>query len=405
LFPFAIGEIPLKTPLLMISRTIHLSYEHRVFFTRGVFARENPLLRDLVVNALDGRTRSRAIVFVDEGMARGRKKFPRLIESYFEAHSDVLELVRAPTLLKGGEVSKNDWSLVNQIWEQIHQGGICRHSYVIAVGGGAILDLVGFAAATAHRGVRHIRMPATTLSQADGGVGVKNGVNYFNKKNWVGSFAVPFAIVNDLEFLRSLPENDRRAGIIEAIKVALIRDEAFFCMLEKESEAIARLEEDALEFLIRRSAELHMNHIATGGDPFELGSARPLDFGHWAAHKLEQISGFRVGHGQAVAIGMALDLIYARRKKLLSAKDEKRITALIQKLGFKLWDEALALSEGGKPAVLRGLEEFREHLGGQLTITLVTGIGQAVEVHEMDGAKILEALAELQERFSQASTL
>jgi 3-dehydroquinate synthase len=292
--------------------------------------------------------------------------------------------------------------LVELIWQRIHADGICRHSFVIAAGGGALLDLTGFAATTAHRGIRHIRLPTTTLSQGDGGVGVKNGVNYFGKKNWVGTFAIPHAVVNDLDFLRLLPPPQRRAGIIEAIKVSLIRDRSLFETMEAMSGPLAQLEEQALETVIRRSAELHMNHIALGGDPFELGSARPLDFGHWSAHKLEQISGFRLGHGEAVAIGMAVDLIYARRLGLLSAEDEQRALSLIRAVGFDLHAPELTLRQNGELVIVRGLEEFREHLGGELTITLVTGIGRAVEVHEMDATVLSQVLDELTVRFGSA---
>lgn len=241
-------------------------------------------------------------------------------------------------------------------------------------------------------------VPTTTLSQGDGGVGVKNGVNFFGK-NWVGSFAVPFAVVNDFTFLESLTERGRRNGIIEAIKVALIRDNAFFEEIEQIADALAHLEQSALERVVQRSAELHVEHIAMGGDPFELGSARPLDFGHWAAHKLEQITHFEVTHGEAVAIGMAVDLIYSVKQGILDAATGERVLTLIERIGFETYHPDL-LSEGktGEPAILEGLEEFREHLGGELTVTLVPQIGHKLEVHEMNRQHILEAVTVLAER-------
>lgn len=302
-------------------------------------------------------------------------------------------------VIPGGESCKNDWRRVEELWQVINSAGIDRHSYVIAIGGGALLDLAGFAAATAHRGIRHIRMPTTTLSQGDGGVGVKNGVNHFGKKNWSGSFAVPWAVVNDHAFLATLPGSDKRDGLIEAIKVSLIRDAAFYAELEANAAALAALDDTFLRRLIRRSAELHVQHICNGGDPFELGSARPLDFGHWVAHKLEPLSGFALSHGKAVAIGMAVDLIYARSRGLLTDADCERILTLIEKAGFRLWHDSLEAREpDGQPCVLRGLEDFREHLGGELSITLVTAPGRAVEVHEMDHACVARAIAELRER-------
>ena len=137
---------------------------------------------------------------------------------------------------------------------------------------------------------------------------MKNGVNAFGMKNLLGSFAPPFAVLNDADFLRTLQPRDKIAGVAEAVKVALIRDRAFFDWLEASADALRACEGAAMSRMIRRCAELHLDHIATGGDPFEMGSARPLDFGHWAAHKLEQLSRFRLCHGEAVAIGIALDV-------------------------------------------------------------------------------------------------
>jgi 3-dehydroquinate synthase len=228
---------------------------------------------------------------------------------------------------------------------------------------------------------------------------VKNGVNYFGKKNWIGSFAVPYAVVNDFVFLESLPPRERRNGIIEAIKVSLIRDAAFFEQIESMSADLAELKQEALEKVVQRSAELHVEHIATGGDPFELGSARPLDFGHWAAHKLEQISKFAITHGEAVAIGMAVDLVYSRMQGILDAETCERVLRLIERIGFATYSPHLMENgRSGEPAILEGLEEFREHLGGELTVTLVPKIGEKREVHEMSRVKILNALVELKKR-------
>jgi len=385
----------------MISRSIQLQFDHRTFFTRDVFDPANETLRNCLLDSPPGAgTQVEALLFLDDALLDAAPALPDRITRYFAESEDTLVLAAPPTPLPGGEACKNDWSLVESIWRSIHDAGLCRHSYVLALGGGAILDLVGFAAATAHRGIRHVRLPTTTLSQGDGGVGVKNGVNYFGKKNWVGTFSVPHAVINDLDFLRTLPTRECRSGLIEAVKVGLIRDAAFFAELEARAGELGRLEEAALEFAVRRSAELHMNHIAHGGDPFELGSARPLDFGHWVAHKLEQISEFRIFHGEAVGIGMAVDLLYARERQLLSREECERILRVIQRIGFPLYAPDLHAREpGGELTVLRGLEEFREHLGGELTITLVTGIGEAIEVHEVDSTVLPGILAELRDRF------
>jgi 3-dehydroquinate synthase len=377
-----------------IERTIEISFRHRVYFTRGVFRAANPLLKN-VLAAKPGQTK--VLVVLDETLNQAQPNLSADIERYFERAA--AKLVCPAIVLEGGERVKNSYFHVSEIQSHIDRYHIDRHSYVIAVGGGAILDLAGLAAATAHRGVRHIRLPTTTLSQDDSGVGVKNGINAFGKKNFIGTFSVPFAVINDLELLASLSPRDKRAGYSEAVKVACIRDDSFFRFLEAKAARLRNFEQESMERLIFRCAELHIKHIATSGDPFELGSARPLDFGHWAAHKLEQLSDYRIRHGEAVAIGIALDVVYSRRMGFLSDESCERILKLLEDLGFELFaNELLNVSSEGDFMVLRGLEEFREHLGGELTITLLREIGQGFEAHEMNDAVIVESLQELQRR-------
>ncbi len=383
----------------MIDQTFSVPYTQRVLFTRDVFDGSNNLLHNLLANTMKGGRVTKVLVFVDSHVAGTNPGLLPSLEAYAALHPDVFTLAAAPISITGGEACKNEFALVEQCWSAIHFAGLDRHSFVFVIGGGAVLDLVCFAAATAHRGIRHVRFPTTTLSQGDGGVGVKNGVNYFGKKNWIGTFAVPYAIVNDFAFLDTLPAREKRCGLIEAIKVALIRDEDFFLWLEKHADDLASLNSSVVEQAVQRSAQLHIAHIATSGDPFEQGSARPLDFGHWAAHKLEQASKFRVPHGEAVAIGMAVDLLYSVKAGILDAATAHRVLALIERVGFKIFaPELLARNERGEHTILAGLEEFREHLGGELCVTLVPKIGQKIEVHEMDSKLIVKALEELRGR-------
>jgi 3-dehydroquinate synthase len=382
----------------VIERSIQVGWQLRVFFTEDVFAPANPVLK----NALADTATRKVLVVLDQSVAAAQLELSQRIESYFSAHTAQLRLVCPPVIIEGGERAKNSPELINEIHSQIDRHHIDRHSYLIAVGGGALLDVAGFAAATAHRGVRHVRIPTTTLAQADSGVGVKNGINAFGKKNFIGTFAPPHAVINDFNLLATLTPNDKRAGYVEAVKVACIRDKSFFEEIESDAEKLAAFDATAVKRLIHRCAELHLNHISSGGDPFETGSARPLDFGHWAAHKLEQISDFQIHHGEAVAIGMALDVIYSRLTGLLDAKSADRIIQLLRRLGFKIFaDRLLGKDSTGGWQILAGLEEFREHLGGELTITLLKEIGRGVEVHEMDSQKIAEAIHELRQEEKQ----
>jgi 3-dehydroquinate synthase len=378
----------------LLECTIQASWQHRVLFTEAVFDPANPVLTRLL-----GARRSASLVVLDEGLAGALPGLAPQICRYFAIHDPPLNLVCPPLIRPGGEQAKGSWTGVTEVHKAIDSHHLDRQSYVLAVGGGAFLDQVGLAAATAHRGVRLVRIPTTTLSQCDSGVGVKNGINAFGKKNFIGTFAPPFAVINDFRMLATLPAAQKRGGYSEAVKVACIRDPVFFEALEQQALALARFEPESMRRLVRRCAELHLNHIATCGDPFEFGSARPLDFGHWSAHKLEQLTQFKIPHGAAVAIGIAVDVIYSKRMGFLDASSAERVLRLLENLGFELFaPELLVPGRRHEPQILGGLEEFREHLGGELSLTLLRGIGQGFEAHEVNAAQMLESLRELQTR-------
>ena len=367
---------------------ITVSFQHRVRFTRGAFAPGNRLMADL----LETRGRSKVLVFVENGL---RNFFPQL-EGEIQDHFSEIGGLRLTGVewLAGGEEAKRDDQVYQDAMAAIERHHIDRHSYVVVIGGGAFLDVIGFAASTGHRGVRLVRFPTTTLSQDDSGVGVKNGINAFGKKNFIGTFAVPYAVINDFQFLHTQPELTRRAGLIEAVKVALVRDGEFFDWLEENVKGLLSLNEEILEEAVQRSAIHHARHISQGGDPFELGSSRPLDYGHWAAHKLEQLTDFELSHGEAVSVGVALDTLYAAKIGLLKTLDAERVLKLIEGLELPIWHEALELRDSKRRRrVFNGLEEFREHLGGELTVLLLKETGVGVDVHEIDEA-IWESCAE-----------
>jgi len=375
-----------------------VAFDYPVVFTKAVFSPDNTALID-ALSRMEPDKRHRVLVLVDDGVLGENAGLPGAIATYAAAFADRMELVCEPIPVPGGEAIKQELHFVERMQRALFDHHIDRHSYVIGVGGGAFLDAVGLVAATTHRGVRHIRVPTTVLSQNDSGIGVKNGVNLYGQKNFAGTFAPPFAVINDIEFIHTLETRDKVAGMAEAMKVALIRDGEFFTWLERNADHLAVFETNAMAYMIRRCAELHMHQIAFGGDPFETGSARPLDYGHWAAHKLESMTNHHLRHGEAVGIGIALDARYSVLSGLLEAGQEERICFLLEHLGFRLWHPALdQTAKSGRPEVLQGLVDFREHLGGELTITLLARIGVGVEVHEMDETLIAQAIGWLQAR-------
>ncbi|MGL4400887.1 MAG: 3-dehydroquinate synthase [Luteolibacter sp.] len=376
---------------------IPVTFKHRIIFTRDSF---NPLNHELAGLLAEGGGR-RAIAFVEENVVALWPELPDAIQWYFNE----LDLeFRGVSVFPGGEAAKAEDQLVRDVWAAIDAAHLDRHSYVLAIGGGAFLDAVGFSAATAHRGVRLIRFPTTTLSQDDSGVGVKCAVNAFGKKNWVGAFSVPFAVINDFQFLHTQDEETRRGGLIEAVKVALVRDGEFFEWIEANLPALAALEPEVLESCVERSALLHARHIATGGDAFETGSSRPLDFGHWAAHKLEAMTHYQLSHAPAVAIGLALDTLYSARSGLLKFSIAEQILGVLDALQLSIYHPALDWEdETGRRRVLEGLDEFREHLGGELTVLLLTDIGTGIDVHELDETLLGGCINELRTRWESQS--
>ncbi len=372
----------------VLQQTFSVPFQYQVLFTESLFNENSQLL----VNLLKGQSIPKVLFVVDDGVAAAHPQLLNDIALYATRYQQVFTLRDAPMLVPGGEEAKNNRKHLQRVLEATNHLGIDRHSFVVAIGGGAMLDMVGFAAAVAHRGVKFIRIPTTVLAQNDSGVGVKNSINAFGKKNFLGTFAPPFAVINDSSFLKTLSDRDWRSGMAEAIKVALIKDSAFFEKIEADVPRLIARDLATMNEQIYRCAQLHLQHIGQGGDPFEQGSSRPLDFGHWAAHKLEQLTDFQLRHGEAVAIGIALDVTYSYLQQMIPKQTLLRILNLIRNLGFDLY-----VPELSSDSLLQGLREFQEHLGGRLTIMLLEEIGKGVEVHEMDAAKVAAAATMLRE--------
>ncbi|MEJ1222271.1 3-dehydroquinate synthase [Sediminicola sp. 1XM1-17] len=373
-----------------IEQSFKVEYNYQLHFTQHLFHKENALFNNIFKDyANEGGVK---ILFViDDGVVAAHQNLLDQIKDYCASFAPQIQY-RDTIVLPGGEQVKHSVTSLNQVLQGINDAKICRHSFVVVIGGGAIIDMVGYASAIAHRGVKLLRIPTTVLSQNDSAVGVKNSINHFGKKNFLGTFAPPYAIINDSDFLKTLEKRDWISGIAEAIKVALIKDKKFYGEIEKSAEKLATRDMASMEYLIYKCAELHMQHIAQGGDPFEAGSSRPLDFGHWAAHKLEHMTNYKIRHGEAVAVGMAIDLTYAQLIGLISKETLIAILDVMGKVGFDL---KLPIKPERIEELLSGIEEFREHLGGKLTITLISEIGKKHDVHQIDMQKMKEAISYL----------
>lgn len=374
-----------------IKQSFSVQYDYQLHFTKDLFRKENPLFLNIIQDYKDHEP-VKLFFVVDRGVANTHPILLNKIISYCEENSNNLNHT-GTLIIDGGEQSKNHSEYTDQVLRGINDNAICRHSFVVVIGGGAVIDMVGYAAAIAHRGVKLIRIPTTVLSQNDSAVGVKNSINIFQKKNFLGTFAPPYAIINDSDFLVTLEQRDWIAGIAEAIKVALIKDRVFFEYIAQNASALKERQLEPMQYVIYKCAEMHMHHISQGGDPFESGSSRPLDFGHWAAHKLEFMTNYELRHGEAVAKGIALDVTYAQLIGLISEEDLNYILVVMKEIGFDL---SLPLNSNEEiEKLLTGIEEFREHLGGQLTITLISGLGKKHDVHEINMEIMKQAIEQL----------
>ena len=204
-----------------------------------VFDLNNPILIDLLKAANPENRQVKVGVVMDSGFSQCHQGLDKTIEKYFQQSANI-NLASEPLIVSGGEEAKNSMDDFLKTLSLINDGKIDRHSFLIGIGGGAVLDMVGFAAAVGHRGIRHIRIPTTVLSQNDSGVGVKNGINFFGKKNFLGTFSPPFSVINDIHFLSTLTERDWISGISEAVKVALIKNKDFYQWLRENAQKAER---------------------------------------------------------------------------------------------------------------------------------------------------------------------
>lgn len=361
-------------------------FRHRLRFTHDVLGQETDILAN-VLEASEDKT-PRVQFWVDEAVLVANPQLKQQLHHFSRRYSDRMHIVGNPQVVPGGEVVKNDVHLIERMLKVFNHYDMDRRSYVVVIGGGAVLDAVGFAVAIAHRGLRLVRLPTTTLAQADSGLGVKNSINLFQKKNWLGTFAVPWAVVNDQRLLDSLGDRDFRCGFSEAVKVSLLKDSKLFEIICRDAKKIANRGPEAWP-VIAASANWHLRHITSGGDPFEMLEARPLDYGHWSAHKLESMSEFSLRHGEAVAIGVAVDTVYSSIKHGLPTRTADRVIECLRELGLLQSHPALERTD----ELFAGLEEFRQHLGGRLTITMLEDVGRPINVHQIDHAAMQEAIS------------
>jgi len=382
-------------PDSQIQQNLNYSIEYPIIFTEGVFDPSNPVLAQAMDRLNENRVH-RAMVFIDSNVADLLPQVTQHITQYFEAYANDIELAEEPRVLPGGEGIKNDIEVIGPLATALANAHLCRHSYVIVVGGGAVLDAIGFAASVTHRGLRTIRIPTTILAQSNAGVGVRTAVNYAGMKNAIGSFAPPFAVINDWQFLHSLPDREWMAGITEAFRMGIICDRDFFEDLCTLAGVLSQRNAETIQKVVQHSAYLYLSRMSIQNDPFETQVGQPLDFAYWGAHKLEILSNCEIGHGEAVAMGILIDCRYATERGWMPEEEFAKIHQAFSTLGLPLWFAELELvGADGNLEILQGLPEFQEQKGGPLSITFPHGIGAFRNESIVDLAVMEQALNRL----------
>ena len=289
-------------------------------------------------------------------------------------------------VLPDGEAHK-DWGGLDRIFAALLEARADRKTVLVAVGGGVVGDMAGFAAATYQRGVPHLQVPTTLLAQVDSSVGGKTAINHPLGKNMIGAFHQPLAVVADTEVLSTLPERELAAGLAEVVKYGAICDATFLAWIERHAEALRRRDGDALAYAIRRSCEIKAQVVAE--DEREAGMRALLNFGHTFGHAIETATGYGTWlHGEAVATGMALAARFSARRGRIAAGEAERLVALLERLGLPVQPPAIAVHRWLE---LMGRDKKNE--GGRITLILLDGMGRASVVKDTPARALEEFLA------------
>ena len=305
----------------------------------------------------------------------------KLAKPLRDAGVSVIEII-----LPDGEAYKNSDTL-NLIYDALLQNRCERSTTLIALGGGVIGDLTGYAAATYLRGVPFIQIPTTLLSQVDSSVGGKTGINHPQGKNMIGAFYQPKLVLADIDTLKTLPQRELSAGVAEVIKYGLIRDSDFFDWLETNIGKLMALDEAATSYAIYRSCK-NKAEVVTA-DEREAGERALLNLGHTFGHAIENAMGYGVWlHGEAVAAGTMLAADLSQRMGWLKAQDMQRIAALLAASSLPVLAPALGVE---KYLDLMGLDKKVQD--GKIRLVLQQGIGKAVITSDYDADKLKATLS------------
>jgi 3-dehydroquinate synthase len=299
-----------------------------------------------------------------------------------DLHGDKLSPYRL-IKIEPGEKQKT-LATVSTIYERFLGWELDRSSTIVGVGGGMVCDITGFAASTYLRGIPFAFVPTTLLALVDASAGGKNGVNYHGYKNLVGTFNQPEFVLCDFAFLETLPYDELKNGLAEAIKTALIGDKTLFDYIEGNRQGISVLNDDAIQRVVHDSLNVKISIVSR--DETEKGERRKLNFGHTIGHAIEKTT--KCGHGEAVSIGMVISAKLSEKKGTLTRKDVERIETLLSyfKLPMKL--------EGNQEAIMDAIRKDKKREGEDIHFVLLDGIGKA-RIEKIKMRELQEVLFDL----------
>jgi 3-dehydroquinate synthase len=288
-------------------------------------------------------------------------------------------------IVPDGEQAKG-WEALNRIFDRLLAAHCGRDTLIVALGGGVIGDLAGFAAAVYQRGVPLVQVPTTLLAQVDSSVGGKTAINHPAGKNMIGAFHQPLAVIADVATLDTLPDRELRAGIAEVIKHGLALDSAFFEWIERNIDSLGKKNRDALVYAVRRSCELKARIVAA--DEKEAGARALLNFGHTFGHAIEAATGYGTWlHGEAVAAGMVMATELSFLMGHLKKADVERVRELLKRAGLPLAGPALAPER-----LIELMAHDKKAAGGRNRFVVLEALGRAALRSDVDAAQVRRAV-------------
>ncbi|HLB27948.1 MAG TPA: 3-dehydroquinate synthase [Dehalococcoidales bacterium] len=341
-----------------------------VIIGAGLLGQAGNLLKELGFSA-------KAVIMTDSKVRKlyGEALKQNLTDSGFEAL-----LLDVPQ----GEEQKS-LETAGRLYEKLTDFFAERNTPILALGGGVIGDLTGFVAATYMRGVPLIQIPTTLLSQGDSSIGGKTAVNHGRLKNMVGAFYHPRLTISDVSTLKSLGKRELSDGLAEIIKHGVILDAEFFLYLEKNVAKIRALDEHVLEKIVARSAAIKAGVVEK--DELDLGLRNILNFGHTVGHAIESVSGLKVWHGEAVALGMLAEADISNRLGMLSSKELERLEKVIGAAGLPTRIPALSAKE-----MVKAMQHDKKVSQGKIKFVLPKKIAEAVITDNVSPSLVEEVL-------------